>query len=75
MTTTETRIHKQNLHATWKFIYNDTSYLTELTTRFKQGFYLNMQTNEKYSFQQGIEHIVGKDDEMSVYNMWWLSTL
>ena len=75
MTTTETIIHEQKLHATWKFIYNDTSYLTELTTRFKQGFYLNMQTNEKYSFQQGIEHIVGKDDEMSVYNMWWLTTL
>jgi len=75
MTTTETRIQKQNLHATWKFIYNDTSYLTELTTIYKQGFYLNMQTNEMYSFQQGIEHIVGKDDEMSVYNMWWFTTL
>lgn len=75
MTTTETRIQKQNLHATWKFIYNDTSYLTELTTIYKQGFYLNMQTNEMYSFQQGIEHIVGEEDEMSVYNMWWLTTL
>lgn len=75
MTTTETRIQKQNLHATWKFIYNDTSYLTELTTIYKQGFYLNMQTNEMYSFQQGIEHIVGEEAEMSVYNMWWLTTL
>ena len=75
MTTTETRIQKQKLHATWKFIYNDTSYLTELTTIYKQGFYLNMQTNEMYSFQQGIEHIVGEEDEMSVYNMWWLTTL
>lgn len=69
------RMHKQNLHATWKFIYDDVSYLTDLTTIYKQGFYLNVKTNEKYSFKQGIKHIVGEDDEMSVYNMWWMETL
>ena len=32
----------------------------------------NVDTNEKYSFQEGIRHIVGEKDELNIYNMWWL---
>ena len=63
--------HEKNIHDTWKFIYDDVSY-TSYLIQYKNGFYLNTVTNEKYSFEQGIKHIIGEKNEMNVYNMWWL---
>ena len=63
--------HEKSIHDTWKFIYNNKSYASYLI-QYKNGFYLNTDTDEKYSFEEGIKHIIGEKDEMSVYNMWWL---
>ena len=62
---------ENNIHNTWKFIYDNPLYTYELI-QYKNGFYLNLDTNEKYSFKEGIQHIVGKKDELNIYNMWWL---
>lgn len=62
---------ENKIHNTWKFIYDDPLYESDLI-QYKSGFYLNLETNEKYSFQEGIQHIVGKKDELNIYNMWWL---
>ena len=62
---------ENNIHNTWKFIYDNPLYASELM-QYKNGFYLNVDTNEKYSFQEGIRHIVGETDELNIYNMWWL---
>lgn len=63
--------HKKTIHDTWKFIYNNLSYVSYLI-QYKNGFYLNTDTDEKYSFEEGIKHIIGENDEMTVYNRWWL---
>ena len=62
---------KKNIHYTWKFIYDNPLYELELI-KYKNGFYLNLDTNTKYSFEQGIKHIVGEINESDIYNMWWI---
>ena len=62
--------HEKSIHDTWKFIYKNNSYESYLI-QYKKGFYLNTDTNEKYSFEEGIKHIIGEEGEMIVYNRWW----
>ena len=54
----------------WVFIYGDREYAEDLK-KYRYGFYLNKSTKEKYSFEEGIAHLVGIEKEDSVYNMWW----
>jgi len=61
----------ENIYDIWTFIYDDPNYSLELY-KYANGFYLNKKTNEMYSFEQGIKHIIGKKDEDSIYSMWWL---
>tara|TARA_B100001989_G_C24409907_1_gene398510 strand:+ start:503 stop:712 length:210 start_codon:yes stop_codon:yes gene_type:complete len=63
--------NNKSIHETWKFIYDNPLYASELI-KYKNGFYLNLDTNTKYSFDIGIKHIVGIKYESDVYNMWWL---
>jgi len=63
--------HEKSIHDTWKFIYDNNSYSADLI-QYNYGFYLNIVTNEKYSFEEGIKHIIGEKEEANVYNMWWL---
>ena len=60
-----------NIYDIWTFIYNDPNYFLELY-KYPNGFYLNKKTNEMYSFEQGIKHIISEKDEEKIYSMWWL---
>lgn len=62
--------NEKSIHDTWKFIYDNKSYAYYLNI-YRKGFYLNTDNDEKYSFEQGIKHIIGEEDEMIVYNRWW----
>jgi hypothetical protein len=55
---------------TWKFKYDDTR--DPLMKIHKNGYYLNIETNDVRSFEEGISHIVGKAKEKYVYHMWWI---
>ena len=55
---------------TWKFKYDDTR--DPLMKIHKNGYYLNIETNDVHSFEEGIAHIVGKAKEKYVYHMWWI---
>lgn len=61
----------ENIYDNWKFIYNDPEYSNELY-KYATGFYLNKKTNEMYSFEQGIKHIIGEKNEEKIYSMWWI---
>ena len=44
-------------------------------TRFEKaykGYYMNVETGDVRSFEEGIAHIVGKAKERYVYHMWWI---
>ena len=59
-----------NDYTNWKFIYDDVTYPN--LPDYPSGYYLNIKTNEKHSFEQGIKEIIGDFNESRVYNMWWL---
>jgi|TARA_B110000977_G_scaffold188853_1_gene257594 hypothetical protein len=53
----------------WLFIYEDCFY--PKLKEYPSGYYLNIKTGDKRSFKEGISQIVGKQDELYVYNQWW----
>ena len=54
---------------TWHFVYQDISYPD--LSQYPLGYYLNKETKETYGFEEGIKNIVGQDNEMYIYNMWY----
>ena len=56
------------LHKTWQFIYDDNNILS----KYPNGYYVNLNTKQKYSFEEGIKDIIGEDDEQKVYDQWWM---
>lgn len=50
----------------WVFVYEYP------TLEFPNGYYLHTPTGEKYSFERGIQDKVSEDDELYIYNTWWL---
>ena len=53
----------------WRFIYEDL--VEKSLTEYPMGYYLNKYTRETKSFEDGIASIIGKDDELYVYNQWY----
>ena len=66
----EDTVNKDDIYKTWKFIYSDSEYPN--LPQYHSGYYINLVTKEKYAFRPGIKHIVGKDNEQRIYDMWWL---
>ena len=54
----------------WKFKYDDER--DPLMKKHKKGYYLNLDSGDVRSFEEGIAHIVGKAKERYVYHMWWI---
>ena len=50
----------------WEFVYDHSN------LEFPKGYYLHTPTGEKYSFEKGIQDKVSADDELYIYNTWWL---
>lgn len=50
----------------WEFVYDNP------TVDFPKGYYLYKPTGTKFSFEQGIQDKVSKEDELYIYDMWWL---
>ena len=50
----------------WAFIYEIP------TEEFPKGYYLHKPTGEKFCFTRGIQDKVSENDELYIYNMWWL---
>lgn len=66
-------MNEMKIHDKWLFVYNnysDPSY-KDLLNKYKNGFYLDLINKNTYSFEEGIAHLVGKENEESVYNRWW----
>tara|TARA_B100001758_G_C17768000_1_gene283536 strand:+ start:215 stop:436 length:222 start_codon:yes stop_codon:yes gene_type:complete len=59
-----------NIYETWKFIFNDSKYPS--LSQYPNGYYINIKTKEVYSHSTGIKHIVGEDNELRIYDMWWI---
>ena len=55
---------------TWKFKYDDER--DPIMKKHKKGYYMNIETGDVRSFEEGIAHIVGKAKERYVYHMWWI---
>ena len=55
---------------TWKFKYDDER--DPLMKKHTKGYYMNVETGDVRSFEEGIAHIVGKAKERYVYHMWWI---
>jgi len=53
----------------WRFIYEDL--VEPKLPQYPMGYYLNKYTRETKSFEDGIASIIGKDDELYVYNQWY----
>ena len=53
----------------WRFIYQDLDHPD--LPQYPKGYYLNLDSGETVSFEDGIANKIGKDDELHVYNMWW----
>jgi len=53
----------------WHFVYQDITYPD--LPQYPSGYYLNLKTKETYGFKEGIKNIVGEDNEMYIYNMWY----
>jgi hypothetical protein len=53
----------------WVFIYEDL--VEPKLPQYPMGYYLNKYTRETKSFEDGIASIIGKDDELHVYNQWY----
>ena len=56
----------KNVCENWHFVYQDITY-----PDLPLGYYSNKKTKETYGFKEGIKSIVGKDNEMRIYNMWY----
>ena len=54
----------------WKFKYDDER--DPIMKKHKKGYYMNIETGDVRSFEEGIAHIVGKAKERYVYHMWWI---
>ena len=61
------------IHDKWEFVYGSYSnpIYKDLLSKYKHGFYYDLLNKNVYSFEEGIYHIVGKENENRVYNMWW----
>ena len=53
----------------WRFIYEDLG--EKSLPEYPNGYYLNKYTKETKSFEDGIASIIGKKNELHVYNQWW----
>ena len=61
------------IHDKWEFVYgvqSDPKY-KDLLCQYKHGFYYDLVNKNAYSFEEGISHLVGKENEDRIYNMWW----